>query len=113
MAHGRVQRGRGAHLLQRVAGGGQLGMGGQQPAQLLLQRVVLRVGHQRLAAVVRVAQLDEAGGERLDPLLGVRARAHGPKRYAALPTACASEMVPGNSPAAERSPAPHNFRRRG
>ena len=71
VAHRRVQHGRRADLLERVRVGRELGMLGQQRAQLVLERVEVGVGDERLAAVVGVAQLGQPGGELLDPRLGV------------------------------------------
>ena len=59
VAHRRVQHGRRADLLERVGIGRQLGMLGDQRAQLVLERVVVGVGDERLAAVVGVAQRDD------------------------------------------------------
>ena len=73
MAHRRVQHGRRADLLERVRVGRELGVLGQQRAQLVLERVVVGVGDERLAAVVGVAQLGQPGGELLDARLGVGA----------------------------------------
>ena len=67
VAHRRVQHGRRADLLERVRVGRELGVLGQQRAQLVLERVVVGVGDERLAAVVGVAQLGQPRGELLDP----------------------------------------------
>ena len=56
-----VQDGRRADLLERVRVGREVGVLGDQRAQLVLERVVVGVGDERLAAVVGVAQLGEAG----------------------------------------------------
>ena len=74
VAHGGVQRGRGPDLLERVRVGRQLGMLGEQRAQLVLERVVVGVGHERLALVVGVAQLDEPACEIIDAVLDFRAQ---------------------------------------
>ena len=63
MAHRRVQhRGR-AHLLERIRVGRELGVLGDERPQLVLDRVVFGVGDERRAAVVGVAQGDDAVGE--------------------------------------------------
>ena len=64
--------------------GVKLGMLGQQRPQLVLERVVVGVGHERLAAVVRVAQLGEPRGQLLDARSGVGARAHPLKHLATV-----------------------------
>ena len=55
-----------ADLLERVGVRRELRVLGDQRAQLVLERVVLGVGDERLAAVVGVAQLGEPRGELLD-----------------------------------------------
>jgi len=65
-----VKDGRGTDLLQRVRIRHQVGVLVEQAAQLVLERVVVGVGHQRLAAVVGVAQLGQAGCKAVDPLAG-------------------------------------------
>ena len=66
----RVQHRRRADLLQRVRVGSELRVRADQRAQLVLDRVVLRVRHRRRTPVVRVAQGDDLIGEFLDPLAG-------------------------------------------
>ena len=63
-------------LLERVRVGRELGVLGDQRAQLVLERVVVGVGDERLAAVVGVAQLGEPRGEAVDALAGF---AHSPQ----------------------------------
>ena len=66
-----MQHRRRADLLERVRVGRQLRVLGQERAQLVLERVEVGVGDERLAAVVGVAQLGQPGGELLDSRLGV------------------------------------------
>ena len=54
--------------------GASVGMRGDQLAQLVLERVVVGVGDERLAAVVGVAQRDDPGGEVLDALAAAPCR---------------------------------------
>ena len=56
---------------------------GDEPAQLVLERVVVGVGDERIAAVVGVAQRDDPGGEVLDALAGLGA--HASLRYVTGP----------------------------
>ena len=72
VADRRVQDARRPHHLERVRVRREVRVLLHEGAQLVLQPVVLGVRHERLAAVVRVAQLDHAGGQLVDPLL----RAH-------------------------------------
>ncbi len=99
VADGRVQDGGRADLLERVRAGREVGVLLDQRAQLVLDRVVVGVGHARLAAVVRVAQLDDACRELLDALAGTRARAHGPVRYGVMHEAKMRETEHGLQPA--------------
>ena len=78
-------RGR-ADPLERVRVRRQLGVLGDQRPQLVLERVVVGVGDERLAAVVGLAQLHDARGERLDPLADVLA--HGSNATTAAGRAC-------------------------
>ena len=65
-----MQDGRRPDLLERVRVGRELGVLGEQRAELVLDRVVVGVGDARLAAVVRVAQVGDPRGELRDPLAG-------------------------------------------
>lgn len=78
----RVQHRGPAHLVQRVRVRGQLRARLDQPAQLVLDRVVLRVRHHRRTPVVRVAQHYDLIGQLLNTFPNV----HGPERYPAPPT---------------------------
>ena len=66
----------GADQLERVGIRREVGVLGDERAQLVLERVVVGVGDVRLAAVVRVAQLGDAGGELVDPLARLRPGRH-------------------------------------
>ena len=58
--------------LERVRIRRELGMRGDERPQLVLEPVVVGVGDERLAAVVRVAQVADPGGELLDALARFR-----------------------------------------
>ena len=106
VANGRVQHRRRADVLERVVLRCEVGVLGEQRAQLVLDRVVVGVGHERVAAVIRVAQLRQAPGERFDPLARVRARAHpvslGDKTLWAFFAAGPARNVPGTFLAGRR-----------
>ena len=111
VAHRRVQhRGR-ADPLERVRVGREVGMLGQQRPQLVLERVVVGVGDERLAAVVGVAQLREPRGELLDARSGVGTRAHRLKHLATVrrgprsPGRLGRDHAPCGRPIAQRRPA--------
>ena len=62
--------------------GASSGLAVDQRPQLVLDRVVLRVGHHRRTPVVGVAQYDDLIGKFLNPLPNV----HGPGHYPGAPT---------------------------
>jgi hypothetical protein len=66
-----VQRGGRADLLERVRVGREVGVLGHQLAQLVLERVVVGVGDEGLAAVVGVAQLGHPGCQAVDAVARV------------------------------------------